>query len=100
MKDYGRVVICGLISSYNSKEPVPGPYMFRNVIMRRLSIRGFVILDYVEQMPAVLADLASWIADGSIKMPTHVVKGLEQAPSALNLLYSGGNTGKLMVKIS
>ncbi|MFC3053158.1 NADP-dependent oxidoreductase [Kordiimonas pumila] len=99
MKDFGRVVICGLISSYNSSEPVPGPYMFRNLIMRRLTVRGFVILDHADIMPDVLKELASWVANGKLKMPTHIVDGLEAAPNALNLLYTGGNTGKLLVKI-
>lgn len=100
MKDFARVVICGLISSYNSPEPVPGPYMFRNVIMRRLSMRGFVILDHADLFPAALADLGNWLREGRLKMPVHIVQGLENAPEALNLLYSGGNTGKLLVRVA
>lgn len=99
MKDFGHVVICGLISSYNSKEPVPGPYMFRNLIMRRLTVRGFVILDHEDRFPDAMAALAGWLAEGKLTMPLHLVDGLEAAPKALNLLYTGGNTGKLMVKV-
>lgn len=98
MKDFGHVVICGLISSYNSKEPVPGPYMFRNLIMRRLTVRGFVILDHADRFPEAMAALAGWLAEGKLTMPLHIVNGLEAAPKALNLLYTGGNTGKLLVK--
>ena len=99
MKDFGHVVICGLISSYNTKEPVPGPYMFRNLIMRRLTVRGFVILDHEDRFPDAMAALAGWLAEGRLTMPLHIVDGLEAAPKALNLLYTGGNTGKLMVKV-
>lgn len=99
MKDFGHVVICGLISSYNSKEPTPGPYMFRNLIMRRLTVRGFVILDHEDRFPDAMAALAGWLAEGKLTMPLHIVDGLEAAPKALNLLYTGGNTGKLLVKI-
>lgn len=98
MKNFGRVVICGLISSYNAGAPVPGPYMFRNVIMRRLTIRGFVILDHVDLLPAVLGELAGWMRDGTLSMKLHIVDGIEAAPEALNLLYTGGNTGKLLVR--
>jgi NADPH-dependent curcumin reductase CurA len=99
MKDFGHVVICGLISSYNSDEPIPGPYMFRNLIMRRLTVRGFVILDHEDRFPEAMAALAGWLAEGKLTMPLHIVEGLEAAPKALNLLYTGGNTGKLLVKI-
>ncbi len=99
MKDFGHVVICGLISSYNSNEPIPGPYMFRNLIMRRLTVRGFVILDHEDRFPEAMTALAGWLAEGKLTMPLHVVDGLESAPRALNLLYTGGNTGKLLVKI-
>lgn len=100
MKNFGRVVICGLIATYNqSGEPVPGPYMFRNVIMRRLTIKGFVILDYVDELPGVVQELAGWMLEGKLRFRVHVVDGLEQAVDALKLLYTGGNHGKLMVKI-
>tara|TARA_R110000850_G_scaffold45153_4_gene114262 strand:+ start:6733 stop:7740 length:1008 start_codon:yes stop_codon:yes gene_type:complete len=99
MKDFGHVVICGLISSYNSNEPIPGPYMFRNLIMRRLTVRGFVILDHEDRFPDAMAALAGSLAEGKLTMPLHIVEGLEAAPKALNLLYTGGNTGKLLVRV-
>ncbi|WP_299202076.1 NADP-dependent oxidoreductase [uncultured Tateyamaria sp.] len=99
MRDFGRVVICGLISSYTEKDPVPGPYMFRNIIMRRLSMRGFVILDYMDLMPKVQADLGAWVKAGELRLPLHVVDGLENAVDAVNLLYTGGNTGKVLVRM-
>lgn len=100
MKNFGRVVVCGLISSYNADKAVPGPYMFRNIIMRRLTVRGFVILDHAQALPAVLRDLTTWIGERRLYMPVHEVKGLAGAAAALNLLYTGGNTGKLLVRVT
>ncbi len=100
MKNFGRVVICGLISTYNhSGEPIPGPYMFRNVIMRRLRIEGFVILDYMEEMPEIVGTLAGWMLEGKLHFRVHTVDGLENAVEALKMLYTGANQGKLLVKI-
>lgn len=100
MNDFGRVVVCGLISTYNrTAEVVPGPTMFRNVIMRRLRMEGFVILDHLDRYPEFQGKLAGWMREGRIKHRLHVVDGLENAASALTLLYSGGNTGKLMVRV-
>lgn len=99
MKNFGRVVICGLISTYNASGPVPGPYMFRNLIMRRLTVQGFVILDYLDRYPEFQQKLAGWMLEGRLKYRLHVVDGLENAVDALKLLYSGGNHGKLMVRI-
>lgn len=100
MKNFGTVVICGLISTYNAGgDPVPGPYMFRNVIMRRLRMEGFVVLDHVDKFPQYQQKLAGWMLEGKLKYRLHVVDGLEQARDALKLLYTGGNHGKLLVRI-
>ncbi len=99
MNNYGRVVICGLISTYNATGPVPGPYMFRNVIMKRLKVEGFVILDYAEHFAEYHQKLAEWMRSGQLKYRIHIEEGLDKAQDALRLLYSGGNNGKLMVRI-
>jgi NADPH-dependent curcumin reductase CurA len=99
MNNFGRVVICGLISTYNSSEPTPGPYMFRNLIMRRLRVEGFVILDYLHRYPEIYEKLIPWMRSGALKQRLHIVDGIENAAAALKLLYTGGNNGKLMVGI-
>jgi hypothetical protein len=95
----GRVVLCGAISGYNDRGAVKGPANYGNLIIKRGRMEGFLILDYFERMPEGQAEMAGWLAEGKIKSSEHVVDGLEHAPEALNLLFTGGNTGKVMVKL-
>ncbi len=99
MKIGGTVVLCGLIASYSSSEPVPGPYMFSNIIFRRLRVEGFLCLDYTSKYPEYHAKLAQWILEGRLHFKLHVVDGLENAVDACRMLYTGGNQGKLLVRI-
>ena len=101
MKNFGSVVICGLISTYNTTagDKTPGPYMFRNLIMRRLRVEGFVILDYAERYPEYQQKLAGWMLEGKLSARLHVVPGIENSVDALKMLYTGANTGKVMVRI-
>ncbi len=95
----GRVVICGLISMYNSEQNVPGPTMFHNSIMKRLKIEGFVILDHAADFPRMHQHLLRWISEDKLKFRLNCHKGLESAPNALCSLYSGENNGKVMVQL-
>jgi NADPH-dependent curcumin reductase CurA len=95
----GRVVLCGAISTYNSDGPPPGPSNYINLLVRRGRMEGFIILDYLDRFPAAQLEVARWIAEGKIKSTEHIVEGLEKAPDALNLLFSGGNTGKVIVAL-
>lgn len=95
----GRVVLCGAISTYNDTKRPPGPGNYRNLITMRGRMEGFIILDYVARFAEARAALSAWIADGSMKHAEHLVDGLERAPEALNLLFTGGNTGKVIVAV-
>lgn len=95
-----RIVICGLISGYNATEPVPGPYHFVNILMKRAIVQGFIILDFASRFPEGVAALAQWLAEGRLKYKVDVVAGLENAPTAISRLFTGGNTGKLLVQVS
>ena len=99
MNRNGRVALCGFISSYNDEGPVAGPRDFGRILMQRLTVRGFIVIDYLPQIEEAFADLSRWIAEGRIKWKDHVVQGLDQAPDSLNLLFSGGNDGKLIVEL-
>ena len=95
----GRVVLCGAISTYNSDGPPPGPSNYLTLLVNRGRMEGFIILDYLDRFPAAQMEVAGWIAAGKIKSSEHIVQGLEHAPDALNLLFSGGNTGKVIVEL-
>jgi hypothetical protein len=95
----GRVVLCGAISTYNDSGKVAGPGNYRALIARRGRMEGFIILDYVSRFPEAQAAMFGWLAEGKLRHAEHVVKGLESAPDALNLLFTGGNTGKVIVAL-
>ena len=63
-------------------------------------MEGFIILDFLGRWPEAQAEMARWLAEGKLSHAEHIVDGLEHAPDALNLLFSGGNTGKVLVKVS
>ncbi|HET8678214.1 MAG TPA: NADP-dependent oxidoreductase [Blastocatellia bacterium] len=94
-----RIVLCGLISQYNATEPVPGPYNFVNILVRRARVEGFIVMDYMNRAAEAVAELSKWLAEGRIKYRIDEVEGLERAPEALNRLFDGQNIGKLVVKI-
>ncbi|KKW65518.1 NADP-dependent oxidoreductase [Mycolicibacterium elephantis] len=95
----GRVVLCGAISTYNSDDPPPGPSNYLSLLIRRGRMEGFIVLDYLDRFPPAQAEMGGWLAEGKIKSSEHIVRGLENAPDALNLLFSGGNTGKVIVEV-
>jgi NADPH-dependent curcumin reductase CurA len=95
----GRVVLCGAISTYNHEGKVAGPGNYRALIARRGRMEGFIILDYVSRFPEAQAAMFGWLAEGKLRHAEHIVSGLESAPDALNLLFTGGNTGKVIVAL-
>ncbi len=95
----GRVVLCGAIATYNEQHGPPGPSNYINLLIRRGRMEGFIILDYLDRFPQGQAEMAQWVAEGKVKFAVHLVDGLEQAPTALNLLFTGGNRGKVIVRV-
>jgi hypothetical protein len=95
----GRVVLCGAISTYNDIGQPKGVANYRNLIVIRGRMEGFLILDYLDRFPEAQMAMAGWVAEGKIKHSEHVVEGLARAPDALNLLFTGGNTGKVIVQV-
>jgi hypothetical protein len=94
-----RIVLCGLISGYNLAEQPRGPSL-TNVLMKRARIEGFIIIDYFPRLGEFFSEMAPWVMQGKIKYDVHVVDGIENALSALGLLFTGGNTGKLLLRMS
>jgi NADPH-dependent curcumin reductase CurA len=94
-----RVALCGLISVYNDTEAPPGPSNFRNLLVNRVNLQGFIILDHFDKLAEVSAQLGEWVADGSLKPLETVVEGFEELPNAINMLFDGANVGKLVVRV-
>jgi len=94
-----RIVLCGMISTYNNTEPASGPYLLRNLIVKQARMEGFVVSEYFDRSQEALADLMKWYVEGKLRYRVDVVEGLEQAPRAVNKLFDGTNKGKLIVKV-
>ncbi len=95
-----RVVLCGMISQYTAKGPAPGPSNLVSLLVQRARMEGFIVLDHADKAAAATADLVRWHREGRLRYRLDVVDGLEQAPAAVNRLFEGTNTGKLVVKIA
>ena len=97
---HARIPLCGLISTYNATEPVPGPYNYSKILMNRVRVQGFIILDYIPRWSEAISDLGQWLNQGKIKYALEVIEGLENAPKAILKLFDGNKKGKLIVKVS
>jgi NADPH-dependent curcumin reductase CurA len=95
----GRISTCGLISQYNATEPVPGPCNYAMIVMQRLRVEGFIVLDFADRYPEAIAALGQWMAEGKIKVRSEIIDGLENALQTVKKLYTGANTGKLMIRV-
>jgi NADPH-dependent curcumin reductase CurA len=98
MKDFGRVVLCGMIDQYNALIP-RGPRSLIVAIGKRLTLRGFIVSDHLDLQPRFLEDMAKWTAEGRMKRHETVVEGIENAADAFMGLFSGANIGKMLVKL-
>ena len=92
-----RVVICGAISQYNDMENVTGPRLYLRIPERNASMIGFTVDQYAEQFPKMEEDISGWIKEGKINLPEHVIEGVDNFPSAIVTLMTGGHMGKLLV---
>lgn len=98
LNDFSRMPLCGLISTYNDVNGSPGPTNFANLLMRRTTLRGFIILDYFDRFPEGAQAMAGWLMEGRLKFETDVVQGIENAPASIDRLFTGANLGKLAVQ--
>jgi len=98
LNPFSRVPVCGLISMYNATSPSPGP-SWRYVLTNRVLVKGFIVSDHLDRMPAFIADCSKWVRDGAIKFREDIVDGLEKAPEAFIGLLQGKNFGKMLVRV-
>ena len=91
-----RVVICGFISQYNSKE-IYGPKNYMKIVSARGVMNGIIVFDFVAEWPQAVIELSQWIAEGKIKVKEHIEQGLANFVPTLKMLYTGENFGKLVL---
>jgi hypothetical protein len=94
-----RIALCGAISTYNALDAPAPIHWYMNLVVKRARMQGFLVLDYADRFAEAVLQLVEWVGEGRIKWRDHVVDGLEAAPDALNMLFTGANTGKLMVRV-
>jgi NADPH-dependent curcumin reductase CurA len=93
-----RFAICGMIGDYNSSEARPLRFAMR-IIAARIRLQGFIVSDFLPRMSEFYAAMGPWLASGAVKSHETVVEGLEQAPEAFLGLFSGANSGKMLVRL-
>lgn len=100
MNTFGRVAICGLISAYNATATPNGPANFRAVLSQRLTVRGLIVSDWAARIPEAIEALSGWHSKGRLKLREDVRRGgIPAFVDTLNLLYTGGNNGKLVLEV-
>jgi len=104
LNPFARVPVCGVIAHYNDTALPEGPdwtsLILRSALVKRLTIRGFLVFDYADQEIEALEQLAQWISEGRLKYREDFVSGLEVAPEAFIGLLKGKNFGKLIIEVS
>lgn len=101
MNPLGRIAVCGMISAYNNFGAVSEPVTtLSNIIYNRITLRGFVYYEFEPQRANFLTEMKAWLREGRVKYRTTLVSGIEKAPSALIGLFSGANTGKMVVQLA
>ncbi len=97
--DFARFAICGMIDVYNDGKPQEMKYIIRT-IPARIRMEGFIYTDqFFACIDEFYADMAGLISSGAVTMRETVHQGIERAPEAFLGLFSGANTGKMLVKI-
>lgn len=95
-----RIVICGAISSYNESTLPPGPSRYMALLVFRASMTGFVVFDYADRYAEAQKEIATLISDGKLVAREQIVSGgVERFGSALEMLFDGKNTGKLVLAV-
>ncbi|MEC7735675.1 MAG: NADP-dependent oxidoreductase [Pseudomonadota bacterium] len=96
----GRIALCGMINQYNDEKIKPGPSNLMMLIVKNIRMEGFIVSKFDNLREQFLSDMKSWINSGEINFQETIHDGIENSPKAFINLFSGENTGKMLVKIS
>jgi NADPH-dependent curcumin reductase CurA len=94
-----RIALCGLVSTYFGGEQTAGRGLM-NLINKRATMRGFLVLDHLDRYVEVIGTLTPWVLDGSLVHQEEILEGLDNAPVAMNRLSRGENHGMQLIRIS
>lgn len=100
MADFGRIVLCGAISSYNDVTPGPGPNNLMLLTSRRIKMQGFIVIDYLDRAGEAIEALSEWVLGGEIAWREDIQEGFDNIPTTLQRLFSGSNVGKQLLKLA
>ena len=99
MNKFGRIPVCGMISTYNLEDPPPGPRNLPALIASRVTVRGFLVIDHYDLYPRFVEEMAGYVQSGAMKYRETVVDGIERMPEAFIGLLEGDNLGKMLVRV-
>jgi NADPH-dependent curcumin reductase CurA len=104
LNNFARVPVCGIIAHYNATGLPAGPdrvpLLMKDILVKRLTFRGFIVWDFASQYPDFLADVSGWLREGRITYREDITDGLENAPRELIGLLKGENFGKKIIRVS
>ena len=98
-RPFARFIECGMISIYNDEAPAPGPRNMAYIVGKRITMRGFIVIDFIDMREQFLTEMTRWVLEGRIKAEETVENGIASAPKAFLNLFTGANTGKMLVKL-
>ena len=98
MRPFGRIPLCGAIAQYNATEPPPGPNNLTLAIGLGLTLRGFIVSHFNNLRGEFRRQMEAWIVDGQIRYRETKMHGIERAADAFIGLFTGENTGKMIVQ--
>ena len=100
MNNYGRIICCGAVSQYDQAAPQSGPRGVPGIIVtKRLTLKGFIVMDFDDQKEIAEQELKQWLKDGKIIAAEDILEGIENTPEGLIGLLNGDNKGKRLIKI-
>lgn len=97
---YARIGLCGLISEYNNSGEKTGARNVWQLIVKRATMQGLLVADYIPQFGEGIAAMAGWLRDGKLMFDEHIDEGIDNALPAFLRLFSGSNDGKMVLKLA
>lgn len=99
MAQFGRIVLCGGISAYNEETLPPGPSNYMQIVIRRLTVRGFILIDHLKDAGQAIGEISGWLKAGQLAHAEDIQVGFENAPKTFLRLFEGKNLGKQLLKV-